>query len=553
MQIQFTYDQPTSSLPSGMVEALDVAASYLDHLLANQITVNIEVGYGEITQYGQSSAVTYGAEGGSVDDALWSYAQTLQTYSAHITSADQQNAYSELAATSSTGGLIDVSSAQQKAFGQLAANSSALDGSVGFQVNGANGVAYGFNPLNRAVGNAWDFIGVALHEITHALGRVSQLGTGDDSLLDRFRYAATGQLQTNVTGSPAYFSLDGGVTHLANFDSTNQDPADWAPSVADDANLALSYIGVANDFGQVDLRELNALGFQRVAQTDDFEGKGTSDLIWRNATTGALWEWQFANGAFSGGDYLGTVSNFQIAGAGDFNGDGTTDLLWTNPTTGDAWTWLMSNGRVSGGYDLGNVSGWNATIGRFSGGGVSDILWQNASTGAIYLWKMQNGQFGSGAYLGLEAGWKVIGAGDFSANGTSDVLLENGGGEVWDWMMSNGAEVGAHDLGNVAGWSLIGTGDFNGDGATDLLWRNNASQDVVEWQMANGVFHAGVNLGEVSGANVVATGDYFGTGTSDIVWQNTTSGATTVWAMLNGQHMSAYDVALGNSAGFKGV
>ena len=209
-----------------MVEALDVAASYIDHLFANPITVNIEVGYGEITQYGQSYAVSSGAEGGSVDDALWSYAQTLQTFSAHITSPDQQRAYSELLATSASGGQIDVSAAQQKAFGQLAANGSSPDGSVGFQVNGGGGVAYDFNPLNRANGNGWDFIGVALHEISHALGRVSMLGTGYDSLLDRFRYAAAGQLQTNVTGSPAYFSLDGGVTNLANFDTTNQDPAD---------------------------------------------------------------------------------------------------------------------------------------------------------------------------------------------------------------------------------------------------------------------------------------------------------------------------------------
>ena len=553
MQIQFTYDQATGSLPAGMVEALDVAASYFDHLFANPITLHIEVGYGEITQFGQSTAITSGAEGGSVDDALWTYAQTLQTYSSHITSPDQQSAYSELAATATTGGQIDVSSAQQKAFGQSAANGSASDGSVGFQLNGAGGISYDFNPFERAVANEWDFIGVALHEISHALGRISILGQGgDDSLLDRFRYRAAGQLQTSVTGSPAYFSLDGGATNLANFDTTNLDSSDWAPGGPDDANLAISYLGVANNFGQVDLRELNALGFQRVAQTDDFEGKGTSDIIWRNATTGALWEWRFANGAVASGVYLGVQSSYQIAGAGDFNGDGTTDLLWTN-STGDLWTWQMSNGRVSHGYHLGNVAGWNATIGHFSGGGVSDILWQNASTGAIWIWKMQNGQVAGSSYLGVQSAWTVAGAGDFNADGTTDVLLMNGAGQVWDWMMSNDAIVGAHNLGNVAGWSLIGSGDFNGDRTTDLLWRNNATHDVVEWLMANGLVHSTVNLGAVSGANVVATGDYFGTGTSDIVWQNTTSGTTTLWAMQNGQHMSAYDVNLGNSSGFKGV
>ena len=552
MNIHFTYDQATSALPAGMVAELDVAASYLDHLFANPITVNIEVGYGEITQYGQSTAVTSGAEGGSVDDAVWTYAQTLQTYSAHIGSPDQQAAYNEMVATSASGGGIDVSSAQQKAFGTLAANNAGADGSVGFQVNGAGATSYDFNPFRRASGNAWDFLGVALHEITHALGRVSMLG-GDDSLLDRFRYASAGNLQTSVTGSPAYFSLDGGATNLANFDSTNLDSADWAQGGPNDANLAVSYVGVANDFGQVDLRELNALGFQRLAQTDDFEGKGTSDLIWRNTTSGAVYEWRFANGAVASGAYLGVVAGYQIVGSGDFNGDGTSDLLWTNPTTGDTWTWLMNNGQLSHGYRLGDLAGWNATIGHFGGGSVSDILWQNATTDAVSVWKMRNGQLAGGVNLGVQTGWTVIGAGDFNADGTTDVVLENASGQVWDWMMANDAPVSAHNLGNVAGWTLIGSGDFTGSGATDLLWRNTATHEVVEWLMANGLVHSSVDLGFVSGADIVATGDYFGTGTSDIVWQNTTSGATVLWAMQNGQHVSAYDVNLGSSAGFKGV
>ncbi len=355
-----------------------------------------------------------------------------------------------------------------------------------------------------------------------------------------------------MTGSPAYFSLDGGATDLANFDATNADPSDWAQGGPDDANLAISYLGVANNFGQVDLRELNALGFQRVAQTDDFEGKGTSDIIWRNATTGALWEWQFANGAVASGVYLGANSSYQIAGAGDFNGDGTTDLLWTNPSTGDAWTWQMSNGRLSAGPSSGQSLRLERDHRPFQRRqrfrhplaervDRRDLRLENAERPGRQT-----------SYLGVQSGWTVIGAGDFNADGTTDVLLENGAGQVWDWMMSNDAYVGAHNLGNVAGWSLIGSGDFNGDRTTDLLWRNNASHDVVEWLMANGLVHSTVNLGAVSGANVVATGDYFATGTSDIVWQNTSTGATTLWAMQNGQHMSAYDVNLGRSSGLQG-
>ncbi len=173
MQIQFTYDQATGSLPAGMVEALDVAASYFDHLFANPITVHIEVGYGEITQYGQSTPsrpAPRAARSTTPCGPMRRLSRPIPRTSRHPTSS---SAYAELAATATTGGQIDVSSAQQKAFGQLAANDSAVDGSVGFQLNGAGGVTYDFNPFQRGVANEWDFIGVALHEISHALGRIS--------------------------------------------------------------------------------------------------------------------------------------------------------------------------------------------------------------------------------------------------------------------------------------------------------------------------------------------------------------------------------------------
>jgi hypothetical protein len=555
MQIDFTFDQSVNSLPTGMVEALDVAASYLDHLFANPITINIEIGYGEITQDGQSSTVSSGAEGGPDDDAYWSLAQTTQILAGDVTSLDQRLGLSNIL---SLAGLsldsIDMSSAQQKALGQLSGADSATDGSVGFQINGAGGITYDFNPFQRGVGQEWDFIGVALHEMTHALGRLSDLGQGSTlALIDLYRYRAPGQLQTNETGSPAYFSLDGGVTHLENFDTTGSDPADWLQGGPNDANNAISNVGVANDFAQVDLRELNALGFERKAQTDDFEGKGTSDIIWQNTATGAITEWQFANGARTGTVSLGSAPGYEIVGTGDFNRDGTTDLLWMNPTTGDVWGWLMSNGAESQAIHYGNLLGSTATVGDFGGNDVADIVWENTATGATSDWLMGGGQHYASDYLGAKPGWTFIGAGDFSGNGTSDLVLERTTGAVWDWMMTKGVHTSSNPLANMSNYTYLGSGDFNGDGVTDLLWRNNVSNHIQEWLMSNGSIGSKVDLGVFGGASVVATGDYWGTGTSDIVWQNTTTGATTIWAMLNGQHQSAYDVNLGVTSGLKGI
>lgn len=142
----------------------------------------------------------------------------------------------------------------------------------------------------------------------------------------------------------------------------------------------------------------------------DFNGNGTSDILWYNTSSYEVGQFVMNNGVASwAGVGVGAV-NWQIVGAGDFNGDGTDDVLWHNASTGVVGQFVMSNGSATSFTGVGWVaSGWQAVgVGDFNGNGTDDILWHNASTGVVGQFVMNNG-VASWAGVGWAApGWAVI-------------------------------------------------------------------------------------------------------------------------------------------------
>src|SRR5208283_5316089 len=104
------------------------------------------------------------------------------------------------------------------------------DGAVGFN----SSTPWNFSTSNQAAAGQFDFVGDALHELTHALGRASGLNAGaPETVMDLFQYASPGVLQTQPGGA-SYFSIDGGATNLGNFSNTT-DLGDWSNTVPNDA------------------------------------------------------------------------------------------------------------------------------------------------------------------------------------------------------------------------------------------------------------------------------------------------------------------------------
>ena len=106
--------------------------------------------------------------------------------------------------------------AEAKALGLLAGDGSGIDGYVGFNST----AAFTFDPNNRATAGKFDFIGIAEHEISEAMGRFglgqNGVSSGRYGPIDLFRYFSHGVLDL-VPANGAYFSIDGGTTVINTF------------------------------------------------------------------------------------------------------------------------------------------------------------------------------------------------------------------------------------------------------------------------------------------------------------------------------------------------
>jgi hypothetical protein len=155
-----------------------------------------------------------------------------------------------------------------------------------------------------------------------------------------------------------------------------------------DPNVGTVRVWVFNSSGQVqgtyDLsqscgRALNCSQDWSAMITADFDGDGTSDLLWWNRSTGVLREWLLESPSSfsplpaivslkgSTVDLSATcdstsscASDWRLVGAADVNGDNHVDLLWhnnngtyQNTPQGTLRNWLLDgNGGVTGTQDL---------------------------------------------------------------------------------------------------------------------------------------------------------------------------------------------------------
>ena len=291
------------------------------------------------------------------------------------------------------------------------------------------------------------------------------------------------------------------------------------------------------------------------AAPDDFSHTGTSDILYRNGSTGDTGFYAISNGANAGWQDVGASSTaYSVVGVGDFMGKGTADILYRNNISGDTGFYAISNGVNTGWHDIGASSTAYSVVGvgDFTGNGIDDVLYRNNSSGDTGFYAISNGVNAGWHDIGASStAYSVIGVGDFTGNGADDVLYRNNiTGDTGFYQIVNGLNTGWHGIGaSSTAYSVVGVGDFMGSGTDDILYRNNSTGDTGFYAISNGLNTGWHDIGASSTAySVVGVGDFNGNGTEDVLFRNGTTGDTGFYAIANGVNTGWHDVGASSTA-----
>jgi serralysin len=300
-------------------------------------------------------------------------------------------------------------------------------------------------------------------------------------------------------------------------------------------------VAKADGHGGVDLAFMTSVIHPANHFDIDFNGDGFSDLAWRHAG-GAFSTWDLGYDApnarlFAMPNVYVTdaVDNgWRLAATDDFNGDGKTDLLWRN--TNGVFTIWSSNGlgfAPNTVVDSSVSAGWTlAATGDFNGDGKTDLLW--SAGGTFAEWRSTGTGFDRNIAVrsGVDANLTLVGTGNFDQNAGDELIWRHADGSFAIWSTAGNALTPVStDTSVSSDWSLAAIGDFNGDGRDDIIWRHTTGV-FSEWQAgtAIGSFTQNVYVnGTVDPSwTIEGVGDFNGDGKDDLLWRNQ-GGVFTIW------------------------
>ena len=518
--INISWDSSVSSAPTGFTTAVTNAVQYLEAQFRDPVTINIDVGYGEVG----GSALGTGALGSSE----WylnsvGYSQLVSALSADATTSADASAVASLPTTSPVNGTFWTTTAQAKALGLASPTNPAVDGYVGF----SSSLPFTYADTNGVASGTYDFNAVALHEISEVMGRALLTGgtigstQGSYSLYDLFHYSAPGV--RDFSGSTAgYFSADSGATDLAAFNTVaGGDAGDWSSSVSNDAFDAFSNPGVVNAVSSADLTALDVIGWNPASGTSSTTSPvpaSTPTGIAVAPATGSLAGLQ-SSGGLAANRAIGTVR--QAGGpSGDqysFSLAGTGASTFTLAAANNAAKLYAGSSGVGGAvngklYAL-TITAVDTTAGTSSQAMPVDVVVGSSSNDTVQLASL----VGSAAAATPTFIYGLGGADHINATGmTGKLWLAGGAGAD---VMTGGTGVNDYLYGRVSDSTAS---------AMDLITNFHAASDLID------LTGLGTTLGYAGQLNTPALG------ADSIGWQQS-GGNTYVYVNATGssQNLSA--------------
>jgi hypothetical protein len=503
LTIHATFDSSiTSNANAAAIEAtINRAISIYESLFSDPITIQIRFRYattipGGSTLSAVSNSVTviYPAPWSTWIDALRGDA-TSDNDNVAIASLPGTQIFPTIVATSANGRALGRNTPPAMFANGSVAVGGPYDGIV--TLNSAR--PFQFNRPTSA--NKFDAQRSIEQEIDEIMGLVYSVS--DFLPDDLFSWSSAGHRNINTTGT-RYLSIDGGVTHIINF---NQDSAGdlggWrspaCPQPHPYVQNAFPCAGQSSDISETSPEGINldVIGYNFTTAstkvTSDFNNDRHSDYLLYNSSTFQTVIWYMNNNVRIDSTYGPTLpGGWQVAAVEDFNRDSHPDYLLFNSATRQTVIWYMNNNvRIGSTYGPTPPSGWSVVgAADFNLDGYPDYLLYNVNTRGIVIWYMRNNaRIGSASSPVLPVGWQVAAVGDFNRDSHPDYLLFNSATrQTVIWYMNNNVRISsASGPTPPSGWSVVGAADFNVDGYPDYLLYNVNNRDTVIWYMRDNV------------------------------------------------------------------
>ena len=290
LTINLIFDAAAMAAPQSFRDGITAAMQQICAVVTDKITINIQIDYS-----GTGGGASAGPTGGNFVGYSTVRADLVNNASPGDTTFNALPTGSTIAGQSQ----VAVWYAQEKLWGLISPTGTEVDGSATFSTD--------INPNL--------LVGVALHELTHAMGRVPY-GSQPD-VFDFYRFTSAGNYLFNgsSTAPAAYFSLNGGTTKIADYGQTS-DPSDFLNSGLQGSTDPFNefYSGsTQQQLTAIDLKQLDALGFHLVStQQTVIESFGATKLVqvganfYLNPASGTGPELKYGGAVFTAGSTWGS-------------------------------------------------------------------------------------------------------------------------------------------------------------------------------------------------------------------------------------------------------